>query len=139
MITGAASEIGAAGAELFAAHGAALILFDQDRAGGQRVADAITARGGLAHGHRRELLEADRGGGRTRRGAGRPALFAGRAAGVLPGRERGSRPGRERVVQSGPSQQQAYDRLFQQWRPVSGCAAPVAGRGEWRSRDRSGW
>lgn len=48
LITGAASGIGAAGAELFAAHGAALVLLDQDRAGGQRVADAITARGGRA-------------------------------------------------------------------------------------------
>ena len=45
LITGAASGIGAAGAELFAAHGAALVLLDTDRAGGQRVADAITARG----------------------------------------------------------------------------------------------
>jgi len=48
LITGAASGIGAAGAELFAAHGAALVLLDTDRAGGQRVADAITARGGRA-------------------------------------------------------------------------------------------
>jgi NAD(P)-dependent dehydrogenase (short-subunit alcohol dehydrogenase family) len=48
LITGAASGIGAAGAELFAAHGAALVLLDLDRAGGQRVADAITARGGRA-------------------------------------------------------------------------------------------
>ena len=45
LITGAASGIGAAGADLFAAHGAALVLLDTDRAGGQRVADAITARG----------------------------------------------------------------------------------------------
>ena len=48
LITGAASGIGAAGADLFAAHGAALVLLDRDRAGGQRVADAITARGGRA-------------------------------------------------------------------------------------------
>jgi len=48
LITGAASGIGAAGAELFAAHGAALVLLDLDRAGGQRVADGITARGGRA-------------------------------------------------------------------------------------------
>src|SRR5690349_23972211 len=48
IITGAASGIGAAGADLFAAHGAALVLLDTDRAGGQRVADAITARGGRA-------------------------------------------------------------------------------------------
>ena len=48
LITGAASGIGAAGAELFAAHGAALVLLDVDRAGGQRVADSITARGGRA-------------------------------------------------------------------------------------------
>jgi meso-butanediol dehydrogenase / (S,S)-butanediol dehydrogenase / diacetyl reductase len=48
LITGAASGIGAAGADLFAAHGAALVLLDTDRAGGQRVADAITARGGRA-------------------------------------------------------------------------------------------
>jgi len=48
LITGAASGIGAAGADLFAAHGAALVLLDSDRAGGQRVADAITARGGRA-------------------------------------------------------------------------------------------
>jgi NAD(P)-dependent dehydrogenase (short-subunit alcohol dehydrogenase family) len=48
LISGAASGIGAAGADLFAAHGAALVLLDQDRAGGQRVADTITARGGRA-------------------------------------------------------------------------------------------
>ena len=48
IITGAASGIGAAGADLFAAHGAALVLLDRDRAGGQRVADAITARHGQA-------------------------------------------------------------------------------------------
>ena len=48
LITGAASGIGAAGAELFAAHGAALVLLDVDQAGGQRVADSITARGGRA-------------------------------------------------------------------------------------------
>jgi NAD(P)-dependent dehydrogenase (short-subunit alcohol dehydrogenase family) len=48
VITGAASGIGAAGAGLFAAHGAALVLIDLDRTGGQRVADAITARGGRA-------------------------------------------------------------------------------------------
>ena len=33
IITGAASGIGAAGADLFAAHGAALVLLDQDPAG----------------------------------------------------------------------------------------------------------
>jgi NAD(P)-dependent dehydrogenase (short-subunit alcohol dehydrogenase family) len=48
LITGAASGIGAAGADLFAAHGAALVLLDTDRAGGQRVADGITARGSRA-------------------------------------------------------------------------------------------
>src|ERR1700750_1802267 len=48
IITGAASGIGAAGADLFAAHGAALVLLDRDGAGGQRVADAITARRGRA-------------------------------------------------------------------------------------------
>ncbi len=48
LITGAASGIGAAGADLFAAHGSALVLLDQDRAGGQRVADTITVRGGRA-------------------------------------------------------------------------------------------
>ena len=48
IITGAASGIGATGADLFAAHGAALVLLDQDPAGGQRVADAITARHGRA-------------------------------------------------------------------------------------------
>src|SRR6201989_324176 len=48
IITGAASGIGAAGADLFAAHGAALVLLDRDRAGGRRVADAITARHGQA-------------------------------------------------------------------------------------------
>ena len=53
IITGAASGIGAAGADLFAAHGAALVLLDQDRAGGQRVADAITARPGGVTGRRR--------------------------------------------------------------------------------------
>ena len=48
LITGAASGIGAAGAELFAAHGAALVLLDVDRAAGQRVASRITARDGRA-------------------------------------------------------------------------------------------
>jgi NAD(P)-dependent dehydrogenase (short-subunit alcohol dehydrogenase family) len=48
VITGAASGIGAAGAELFAAHGAALVLLDVDRAGGQRVAQGIVARSGRA-------------------------------------------------------------------------------------------
>ena len=51
LITGAASGIGAAGADLFTAHGAALVLLDQDSAGGQSVADAITARGGRAAFH----------------------------------------------------------------------------------------
>ena len=46
LITGAASGIGAAGAELFAAHGAALVLVDTDAAGGERTADVITARRG---------------------------------------------------------------------------------------------
>jgi NAD(P)-dependent dehydrogenase (short-subunit alcohol dehydrogenase family) len=48
LITGAASGIGAAGADLFAAHGAGLVLLDTDQDGGQRVADQITARGGRA-------------------------------------------------------------------------------------------
>jgi 3-oxoacyl-[acyl-carrier protein] reductase len=48
LITGAASGIGAAGAELFAAHGAALVLLDVDRDGGQRVAGQIAARSGRA-------------------------------------------------------------------------------------------
>ena len=38
LITGAASGIGAAGAELFAAEGAALVLVDVDAARGTRVA-----------------------------------------------------------------------------------------------------
>ncbi len=48
LITGAASGIGAAGAELFAAQGAALVLVDVDAAQGSRVAEAICARGGRA-------------------------------------------------------------------------------------------
>ncbi len=48
LITGAASGIGAAGAELFAAHGAALVLVDTDAAGGERRAAAIAAGGGRA-------------------------------------------------------------------------------------------
>ena len=48
LITGAASGIGAAGAELFAAQGAALVLVDVDAARGSRVAGAINARGGRA-------------------------------------------------------------------------------------------
>ena len=48
IVAGAASGIGAAGADLFAAHGAALVLLDQDQAGGQRVADAITEQHGRA-------------------------------------------------------------------------------------------
>jgi NAD(P)-dependent dehydrogenase (short-subunit alcohol dehydrogenase family) len=48
LITGAASGIGAAGAELFAAQGAALVLVDVDAAQGNRVAEAINARGGRA-------------------------------------------------------------------------------------------
>ena len=48
LITGAASGIGAAGAELFAAEGAALVLVDTGAAAGQQVADAICARQGRA-------------------------------------------------------------------------------------------
>jgi NAD(P)-dependent dehydrogenase (short-subunit alcohol dehydrogenase family) len=48
LITGAASGIGAAGAELFAAHGAALVLVDTDAAGGERTAAAIATAGGRA-------------------------------------------------------------------------------------------
>ena len=48
LITGAASGIGAAGAELFAANGAALVLVDTDAAAGERTAAAITAGGGRA-------------------------------------------------------------------------------------------
>jgi NAD(P)-dependent dehydrogenase (short-subunit alcohol dehydrogenase family) len=48
LITGAASGIGAAGAELFAAQGAALVLLDVDAAQGNRVAEAVNARGGRA-------------------------------------------------------------------------------------------
>ena len=48
LITGAASGIGGAGAELFAAHGAALVLVDTDAAAGERTAAAITAGGGRA-------------------------------------------------------------------------------------------
>jgi NAD(P)-dependent dehydrogenase (short-subunit alcohol dehydrogenase family) len=48
LITGAASGIGAAGAELFAAQGAALVLVDVDADQGQRTADTITARHGRA-------------------------------------------------------------------------------------------
>jgi len=59
LITGAASGIGAAGADLFAAHGAALVLLDTDRAGGQRVADAITARGGRAVFHAGDAASPD--------------------------------------------------------------------------------
>jgi len=55
LITGAASGIGAAGAELFAAHGAALVLVDVDAARGQRVAAAITAR----RGHRAIFVHGD--------------------------------------------------------------------------------
>jgi NAD(P)-dependent dehydrogenase (short-subunit alcohol dehydrogenase family) len=46
LITGAASGIGAAGAELFAAQGAALVLVDTDATHGERTAAAITARQG---------------------------------------------------------------------------------------------
>jgi meso-butanediol dehydrogenase / (S,S)-butanediol dehydrogenase / diacetyl reductase len=46
LITGAASGIGAAGAELFAAQGASLILVDTDAAQGERTAAAIAAHGG---------------------------------------------------------------------------------------------
>ena len=48
LITGAASGIGAAGAKLFAAHGASLVLVDTDAAAGERTAAAITARQGRA-------------------------------------------------------------------------------------------
>jgi len=48
LITGAAGGIGAAGAELFAANGAALVLVDTDAAGGERTAAAITAGKGRA-------------------------------------------------------------------------------------------
>src|ERR1700759_2717605 len=48
IITGTASGVGAAGADVFAAHGAALVLLDQDRAGGQQVEGGITAGEGRA-------------------------------------------------------------------------------------------
>lgn len=48
IITGAASGIGAAGAALFAAEGACLVLLDTDAAGGERTAAEITARHGRA-------------------------------------------------------------------------------------------
>jgi NAD(P)-dependent dehydrogenase (short-subunit alcohol dehydrogenase family) len=48
LITGAASGIGAAGAALFAAQGAALILLDLDADRGQQVADGVRAQGGRA-------------------------------------------------------------------------------------------
>jgi NAD(P)-dependent dehydrogenase (short-subunit alcohol dehydrogenase family) len=46
LITGAASGIGAAGAKLFAAHGASLVLVDADAARGERTAAAIAAQQG---------------------------------------------------------------------------------------------
>ena len=48
IITGAAGGIGAVGAVLFAAEGAALVLVDADADGGQRVEATITANGGRA-------------------------------------------------------------------------------------------
>jgi NAD(P)-dependent dehydrogenase (short-subunit alcohol dehydrogenase family) len=48
LITGAASGIGAAGAALFAAQGAALILLDLDADRGQQVTDGVRAQGGRA-------------------------------------------------------------------------------------------
>lgn len=48
IITGAASGIGAAGARLFAAEGAALVLVDTDAGRGGRTAREITAAGGRA-------------------------------------------------------------------------------------------
>ena len=48
VITGAASGIGAAGAELFAAHGASLVLLDLDADRGKQVAEQVRARGGQA-------------------------------------------------------------------------------------------
>jgi len=48
LITGAASGIGAAAAQLFAAEGAALALLDRDVAGGRGVADRIERDGGRA-------------------------------------------------------------------------------------------
>jgi NAD(P)-dependent dehydrogenase (short-subunit alcohol dehydrogenase family) len=45
LITGAASGIGAAGAELFAAQGAALVLVDTDATQGERTTAAIAAQG----------------------------------------------------------------------------------------------
>jgi NAD(P)-dependent dehydrogenase (short-subunit alcohol dehydrogenase family) len=59
LITGAASGIGAAGAELFAAQGAALVLVDVDAAQGERTADAITARHGRAIFSRGDAASAD--------------------------------------------------------------------------------
>jgi meso-butanediol dehydrogenase/(S,S)-butanediol dehydrogenase/diacetyl reductase len=59
LITGAASGIGAAGAELFAAEGAALVLVDVDAERGQQVAGAITARGGRAEFVRGDAASAD--------------------------------------------------------------------------------
>jgi NAD(P)-dependent dehydrogenase (short-subunit alcohol dehydrogenase family) len=59
LITGAASGIGAAGAELFAAQGAALVLVDLDAERGPRIADAITAQAGRAVFCRGDAASAD--------------------------------------------------------------------------------
>ncbi len=59
LITGAASGMGRAAAELFAAEGAQVVVSDVSEAAGQDVVDAITAAGGAATFVRADVARAD--------------------------------------------------------------------------------
>ena len=60
LITGGASGMGRAAAELFAAHGAHLIIADRDEAATADTAAAITAAGGSVETHRVDVGDQDR-------------------------------------------------------------------------------
>lgn len=59
IITGAASGMGKAGAELFAQHGANVVVADINGAGAHEVADGINADGGSARAHQYDATSSD--------------------------------------------------------------------------------
>jgi NAD(P)-dependent dehydrogenase (short-subunit alcohol dehydrogenase family) len=59
VITGAASGIGRASAEMFAAEGATVVVVDIDKAGCDSTVEAITAAGGQAHAYPADVSSVD--------------------------------------------------------------------------------